>query len=690
MRYSSLDNLQSEQLRANAMKTIIILLLFLSFTITNAEAQSGGDSSNLSCAVMEMLLGIEMQNCAAGTAVVTTEGDGTFPQPPAADACPGHPGPRPRPSPPGVQTLSEDGLTTTLTTPDSFFAPSDARDTLPSNLCPTVYENIRSMSGAEVPNTLPSTPENPYNLHPDPEISDIDPRSPTDDFRFVIKELRSLARSNGNIGGNCNGNGNGNSDCARVVAALDLGTDILEGNAIDRAYSGMPMLNYNGPDKVRGPEDFELEFDSEGNVTGGRIEVHQVWFDQRIVADTSYIDPTPVLDVPWTMVVHVDTLNRGHEDFAPFVMYFDDPKEVGRPVPHVSMDQTFFPMEDGTRTTFEIRMAPARFWNLTYFWGWRVHPPRVQVIENSLIPAGGMPRSEWESIVFGPEPTANNANKLAAIAMIGDLAPAKRMWNTFRRLSENPRVVRPADVEELQAAFDDWQNRIKLPSGIQADPDADITLLFANNTTYGTTKGQIRDNQNAVPFFKRGDQIKVELLNADHFVHAYQMVDFGGMRGWENIYQNTLPIGGAGPWFTFGRIHWWPQVPMPPMVPPASLPDGSSGMTIEETLAILGGPGKSENLPVLNAKGEVQNYHMTPSWMDVRNTMTKTTPSNSAMQDASAQALGLPPGKVSEAGGIPGLGVHNVIINFNYEPTQRLTMYQFDPLHHDMNIWSVH
>jgi len=673
MKNYSPDNLQIEQTRAKVMKKTIILLLLLSFSVSSAQAM--GPSPGV-CAFFEWL-GITLPGCEDDPPPPPPPPPpetGTFPPPVSEDACPGHPGVRPRPAAPGTIVTSDDGMTTTITTPESFFAPSSADDDIPTNLCPTVYENIRSMSGAEVPNTLPSTPENPYNLHPDPVVSEINPLSPTDDLRGILKNMQAAV------------------SVGQAVSAADLqfGIDILEGNAIDRAYSGMPMLHFNGPDKVRGPEDFELEFDAEGNVTGGRIEVHQVWFDQRIMADTSYIDPTPVLDVPWTMVVHADTLNRGHEDFAPFVMYFDDPAEVGRPVPHVSMDQTFFPMEDGTRTTFEIRMAPARFWNLTYFWGWRIHPPRVQVIENALIPAGGMPRPEWESIVFGPEPTASEDNKLAAIAMIGDIAPAKRMWNILREMRDAGGAVSASDVAAFEAAFDDWQNKIKLPSGIQEDPEADITMLFANNTIYGTTKGQIRDNEHKVPFRQRGDQIKVRLLNADHFVHAYQLVDFGGMRGWENTYQNTIPIGGAGPWFTFGRVHWWPQVPAPPMVPPAPLPDGSPGMTIEETLAILGGPGRSENLPVLNSKGEVQNYHMTPSWMDVRNTTTRNTPSAAALRAATAQALGVAPGKLAEDGNVAGLGVHNVIVNFNYEPSQRITMYQFDPLHHDMNIWSVH
>ena len=36
------------------------------------------------------------------------------------------------------------------------------------------------------------------------------------------------------------------------------------------------------------------------------------------------------------------------------------------------------------------------------------------------------------------------------------------------------------------------------------------------------------------------------------------------------------------------------------------------------------------------------------------------------------------------------LAEHDVYITFNYEPSLRLRLYQFDPLHHNQNIWSVH
>jgi hypothetical protein len=36
-----------------------------------------------------------------------------------------------------------------------------------------------------------------------------------------------------------------------------------------------------------------------------------------------------------------------------------------------------------------VKMAPGKYYNLTYTWGWRIHPPRVQVSENALKSLGG-------------------------------------------------------------------------------------------------------------------------------------------------------------------------------------------------------------------------------------------------------------------------------------------------------------
>jgi hypothetical protein len=527
---------------------------------------------------------------------------------------------------PSVITESDDGLTTFISTAPAIFPESDTFGPEPSNLLPTVYENVCDSNGDAIPNTLPSTREHPYNLHPDPQVSPIDKTSPTDDIRAVLDHLKEALQEHHAV------------DTERVQFAID----VLEGNPVDRAYSGMPLLHYNGPNKLRVVDD--------GTRT---VEIHQVWYDSHIESDTSYVDPSAVQDEEWAIRYVVDVLNRAHEDFAPYAMFFDDPQDVDGRLPNVGMDQTFFPMEEGQRYVFEMKMPPARFWNLTYHWGWRVHPPRVQVTENVLVPLAGMPRNTFEIQVFGEDPSAGEEAKLAAIDMLGDLAPAKRMWRTFRAIKQDPAPWRLKHlVDEASSAFDDWQNRNKLPSGVQEDPDADVTILYVNNTLYGHVKGYVRDTQMAmIKWRRRGDKVKVKLLNADYYPHTYVLVDFGGLRGWENIFHNTLPVGGAGPWFTFGRNHFWIHTSDGPvMVPPAERPSHGHGRVVH--MADL-------PIPEKKLKG-------TPRWLEY--------PSHRVAHNHSGAEL----------------GEHNVVVTFNYEPSPRLRMYQFDAFHHDVAVWSIH
>ena len=44
----------------------------------------------------------------------------------------------------------------------------------------------------------------------------------------------------------------------------------------------------------------------------------------------------------------------------------------------------------------------------------------------------------------------------------------------------------------------------------------------------------------------------------------------------------------------------------------------------------------------------------------------------------------------AEARTVGGIGQHTVEVTFNYQPARRLRMYQFDALHHDVSVWSVH
>jgi len=473
-----------------------------------------------------------------------------------------HPYPQPQ-LPPSTQTTI--GNTTTVVTGVTFFSPSQPFLNPPgTNFLPTLYTNVFDGNGKEMPNTLPSTPTIPYNLHDgQPVVSRINPTSPTDDLRNIFG---LVMRKAGTAAQNA-------FDANAIKQAIQRGLDILEGNPIpNRAYSGFPLLHYTGPEKVKRVTPL---VDTQGKKIGGNVNIHQIWYDSHIESDTSLLDPSDVLEVPWTITYTVDVLNRGRDDFSPFVMYTDDPalSPAGEPPrPHIGMDQSFFPMQDGTRTVVKIKMTPGKYYSLTYTWGWRMHPPRVQVADNATKKIGGKTLVEWETSVFGTAPRANEEARRAAIAMLGDLSPAKRMWYALQEAQKAADQTDYKSVEtsvrKAQDAFDDWRDRTRLPGGVTVDKESDLTLLYVNNTIYGEfTDGGRLDFPR---WQERGTTLKVTLYNGDYFDHGYQNVDFGGARGWENQFKSSVKVGGSGCWFTFGRVYWWMNLAQMVTVPAAN------------------------------------------------------------------------------------------------------------------------
>lgn len=608
-------------------------------------------------------------------------------------------------SPDGTKTIAKTGSAERLGLFEQSF-PFGEDATAPSNMFPTVYRNIKDSAGNEIPNTLPSTPEDPYALHPDPEVSDIvHINGPEDDLDLLIKRFEEATnrriqvatnqtRFRGGVGvpvdprrGDANSKDpdSGLLEAATSIdpAELQMAIDILEGNPVpNRAYSGMPLLNYKGAEQVK-------VVDGETKT----VEVRQVWTRAAIMSDTMFIDPSAVLDDTWTIHYVVDVVDRGHEDWAPFVMYFDDPAlRNGMGVPNVAFDASFFPMEEGFRYVFDLAMAPGKFYNLTYHWGWRIHPTRIQAVENARKTAGGRPLASFENEVFCIEteevfndegalvdvkclrgPSDDEEAKLFAIGQIGDLAPAKRMWNALRQLQRlealpgNRLGQKRQAVEEARAAFTDWQDRNTLPSGIRPDPDADLTMVYLNNTIYGEFPEILRNGQqNWEDWQTRGETLNVKLYNGDYFPHAYINIDFGGLRGWENIYHNTLPLFGQGPWFTFGRVNWLPNLVNPTMVPAAERPSplAPGYRKVRERFdaaSYASDMGKARRMVASSGKGGV----IPPELLFAsRPSALKRT--------------------------LRGLGEHEVELEFRFDPAQRLRFYQFDPLHHNVAIWSSH
>ena len=411
------------------------------------------------------------------------------------------------------------------------------------------------------------------------------------------------------------------------------------------------------------------------------------------------VPPIPP-NVPWTVTYTIDVLDFGSDDFATTTMFFDSqeatdaffanqaltkgkrrraetqqfqlrslddysgkssskgaaPKKPHSQLPLVSMDQTFFPMRSGTRTVLTVKMPPPKYYNLTYTWGWRFHPPRAQATENvakrKFPPVNpkepaepgscGTPKAppssdtpppsivEYEREAFGDDPEQ-------AIQKLADIAPAKRMRRSFNTVLKHLEKVTEGGAGSKEAAacltqildarnaFLDWKDRTHLPSGLKPDDESDLTVLFANNTTYG----QLRDGgwTELTDWRTRHHPVKITLINADYFDHQYLNIEWGGNRGWEPQFKPTLPLGGSGTFFSFGRFHYQYNTP----------------------------PGK---ITVRAAKRYKKNGDELTNSSEV-------------------------PDKV-----VPG--VHRIWLNMNHEPSRRLRFYQFDPTHHDAAIYSIH
>lgn len=633
---------------------------------------------------------------------------GTPPNPQYPGIC--HPYPQPRPAA-STQTTTgcPDACFTEVATGAGIFPASNPYDhrTFPgNNLLPTIYTNLFDGLGNEVPNTLPSTPDVPYNLHAaTPVVSEIEPASPEDDldaiFRRLLVASGRIAALAGEVGEAARAAERSGAaievDLGRRSIARDirLGLDILEGERVpNRVYGGFPLLHFNGPEKTKVVEPIR---DAAGNVIGGNVNVHQLMYGGRIESDTAFLDPAAVEDVPWTITYTIDVLSRGMDDFSPYVMYLDDPaaSPPGKPaMPLAGMDQSFFPVETGTRTVLPIAMAPGKYFKLVYAWGWRMHPPRVQVMENAEIsngvhypPGGGTPEQkaaanpgcpmeydgltlpQVEEAVFGPPPLTLcrergadrqlcEENRRRAIGRIGDLAPAKRMWLALQDASAaaergDYRAVAEIVARRAQPAFSAWRERTRLPcyevapdgrctDGVEPDPDSDITVLYVNNTTYGelTAGGWVKwlDWETRFSEWQREDAL------------------------WQKAFARWQRTGEGGrPW----------RPPGPPVLD-VTLLNGDDYVHAYVNVDFGGNRGwenQYKSSVRVAGSGCWFTFGRNHWWINA---------------GAGYGFICVP---VAE-GETPG--VHKVKITYEYEPSRRLRFYQFDPFHHDVAIYSIH
>ncbi|HEX2161471.1 MAG TPA: hypothetical protein VHF88_06595, partial [Thermoleophilaceae bacterium] len=145
------------------------------------------------------------------------------------------------------------------------------------------------LSGSPIPNT--STLSETAQLEGDPSLLRLlaAPSSPDDDDAAALAALgapdgpeEDLAAALDRLAAA--------PTAADAAAARRFALDVLEGAPLDRAYSGIPLLNWNSPAKVKDVE------------AGGTVTVRQVRFGDHVVSDTwllRFADPRQPFEIAY-------------------------------------------------------------------------------------------------------------------------------------------------------------------------------------------------------------------------------------------------------------------------------------------------------------------------------------------------------------------------------------------------------
>lgn len=210
---------------------------------------------------------------------------------------------------------------------------------------------------------------------------------------------------------------------------------------------------------------------------------------------------------------------------------------------------------------------------------------------------------------------------------------------------------------------------------MKPDPDTDLTLLYVNNTIYGEYSRGGWTRLDSWRSRTDGNVVKITVLNGDYFTHAFHSVDFGGNRGWENQFKSSIPIGGIGSFFTFGRIRFLPLTPPGAILVPPALPlERLSGVADKQWRTAVRRNADGNPIDGCGESITIQDCGKTAD----------------CPADPDGRVNMLPAYNLDRGPDGVQLGVQRVMIEFNFDPSRRLRFYNFDPLHHDVAIFPVH
>jgi streptogramin lyase len=378
---------------------------------------------------------------------------------------------------------------------------------------------LTDTAGVTIPNTGTATLTSQLLSGPSLAQMLLDPSSPADDSPASLAALQSIGDPETDLAAAIDAmaaaTNTGDADAARQRALA-----ILDGSPVaGKVYSGMPLLNWNGPAKVKTVP------------AGGNVVVNEVRFGEHSLSDTSlleFADPAQ----PFTITYRVAELgtNTFGGALTPAPLLVDGTTPVG------GLSSVVVPL-----TTPDM-VAPTSEINRFHPGGAAEHARfAVQDITVKMPPPGALSAVLDPDVRAGHErlatlrpatadritaltdafgftgATPTDAEKQAAIARLAAAAPEKVLYDDLRTL--DPAAPTFLDSVHASAAqnhqlVNAMRTRYAIPAGVPT-PAAGLDVALVNDEAYASTR-TVRRVSGAVT---------VSFTNSDGFAHTFDAVD---------------------------------------------------------------------------------------------------------------------------------------------------------------------
>src|SRR4051794_19113253 len=399
--------------------------------------------------------------------------------------------------------------------------------------------------GTQIPNT--STTGTAAQLAGGPTVTKklFTPESPGDDDPAVLGTLGSSATPEDDLGAALDALRDASS-ASDAQDARRRALDILEGNQIpDRTYSGMPLLNWDAPRKVKDVS------------PGGEVRVREVRYGDTVLSDTwllRFADPNQ----PFTISYEIADLGPASAgELAPTPLLSDSGGPLGG-LHSILQPLTIAPMPTGTSASsrFTDQLGETQGGKEQTRQGVqkiivRMPPPRyVDAILDPDLTAFGDPMSAGGNPLDALRPysaaavadaqrdfgfsgsSPSSAQRDAAIAKLGARSPERQLYEDLQGLDASDLAAVHTLGAGDRSLVTAMRTHTALPPGFGGDPSADASMVLLNGETYRSA-----DRVHLAP----GASVKVSVTNGDAFTRTITASQLFG----------SQPVLGAVDWGQF-------------------------------------------------------------------------------------------------------------------------------------------